>query len=351
MPRRPKKTLDDFARERAGEDETLPTEVRALRALVLKYKKQALKQRAIVNEVVRDVALEAVEPLRLSSRIVVPRRAKKGKSEPESQHALLSDLQCGKLTLTYSMDKLAERLELYFDKVLYLAEIARTHHPVDELVIHLNGDLVEGEQIFPHQPMEIEAGVLSQALFGADITAREITRIAPHYPSTRVIITPGNHGRAGKEFDPETNWDLVWGHFVKHMLQHIPNVHVEVCHNWYTVVRVKGWGYLQAHGDGINTWMNVPWYGITQRIMRWLDSVDEPWDYVLLGHFHNFANFVWNYTEVLMNGTPESGNDFALKKMGMSGRPMQVTWFTHPGVGMTSRYPVWLDKRPPRSKG
>ena len=345
-PRKPPTSLEAFAA--ANSEDPLPTEVRALRTLVLRYKRQIERQRAALYEVVRDALQEAFEPIPRILPVKAAPAPKRKSRTAESQHMLLSDLQCGKQTRSYNMEVLADRMRRYFDTCLHLAEIARVHHPVDELVIHLNGDLVEGELIYPGQQMEIETNVLTQAVFGAQMLAGEIARVAAHYPVVRIYSTSGNHGRGGKGFDPESNWDTVMAYFIKFLLQQQAGISVEVSPTWYTVVRAKGWGFLQTHGDQINAWMSIPIYGIIQRTMRWLDSIPEPFDYVLLGHFHNMANFVWNFSEIIVNPTPESGNEYARRNLGMSGYPAQMTFFCHPEHGITSRYPVWLAPRRPR---
>jgi predicted phosphodiesterase len=134
----------------------------------------------------------------------------------------------------------------------------------------------------------------------------------------------------------------VLGELLKHQLSAVPNVTVEVCYDWYRVIRVANTGFMVTHGDKIRSGGDTPFTAIAKRVSRWRESIPGDWSVLILGHFHNYANFLWNGVEVFINGSPESHNDYAASWMGMASEPLQVTMFVHPKRGITARYPIFL---------
>jgi hypothetical protein len=341
------KRLQEYAQANGNAPNALPDDVRELRKLVVKYREQARKNKA-VHSVILDALREAMEPITAPPKIRPFPKKRVGKGTPEVQHLHISDCQLGKVTSSYNLEVAERRFKTLFDKTLSLKALAEADHPVRELIIHLNGDLVENEGIFPAQQMEIQTGVLNQTLRGAKCLAGEITRIASVYDKVSCYVTPGNHGRITRDFDPESNFDTILGHFLEFLLQNVSNVTVDVSHSWYRVINVLGWGFLQVHGDSIRGWAGIPFYGITQRAMRWTDSIPEPFSYIVMGHFHTPAQIAWNSVEIFVCGSMESDSEYARKELGMGGVPSQLVFFTHPKFGVTARYPVWLEEKKPR---
>lgn len=322
-----------------------PADVALLRKMLEEERRRTRKLES-VHKIVVDAAREILEPLRIPT-VVRPlklKSPKKGGADAESQVLHLSDLQIGKTTATYSVERFEIEMEDLFTTTVELAEIMRSHHPVDELVIAANGDLVEGEQIFPGQAWVSQAPVIRQAARGAQILATKIAAIAPHYPKIRIKVTRGNHGRGGKEWCELSNWDLVLGEFLRLLLADLPNVEVDVCEGWYESTEVKGKILMQTHGDRIRSGGDTPFTAILKRGTNWIASIPGSFDVLVIGHFHNYAEFLWHQRSIFVNGSPESSNDYAESYMGMSSRPLQGVFFLHRRRGVTYRTPVYLGR-------
>jgi predicted phosphodiesterase len=134
------------------------------------------------------------------------------------------------------------------------------------------------------------------------------------------------------------------GELMKHQLSGIANVDVEVCYEWCKVIKVQNTGFMVTHGDKIRSGGDTPFTAIAKRVGRWRESVPGGWSVLVLGHFHNYANFLWNGVEVFVNGSPESSNEFAQSYMGMASEPLQVVMFVHPKRGISGRYPIYLSR-------
>jgi predicted phosphodiesterase len=364
----------------AEKADTEPAEVAALRRLVTDLRKQLSHAKA-AHEIMVDAAREIVEPLRVP-RVVKPfERKRKYNHEAEAQVLHLSDMQIGKVTPTYNIERFSVEMDDLFETCVELADIFRSDHPVDELLIAMNGDLVEGEDIFPGQPWVSQVGSFKQAVYGSEILADDIARVAHHWPRIRIVGTRGNHGRSGKNWCEVSNWDLALVKMLELHLRNVKNVSVEVCEDWYAVTEVKGKRVMQTHGDRIRSGGDTPFTAVSKRTSNWRNSIPvealseealarlvaevasaiqeghsgkatrlleaavrKPFDVLLIGHFHNYAAFQWHGGWVLMNGSPESSNDYALSYMGQASNPMQSVFFVHPRRGVTYQTPVYLGR-------
>ena len=68
------------------------------------------------------------------------------------------------------------------------------------------------------------------------------------------------------------------------------------------IAKISKFGFLLTHGHFIKTWLNIPFYGIKEKGMRWQGSLSkeetvlinkewvkikkEYWDFIVMGHFH-----------------------------------------------------------------
>src|SRR5262245_33375069 len=152
--------------------EELPVDVTVLRKM-LREERRKRQDAEAMHQVLLGAAREILEPLAVPPN-VKPLKVSKGKRRAESQFLHLSDLQIGKVTATYSIEQFESEMTDTFATAVELAQIMRADHPVEELVIALNGDLVEGEQIFPGQTWVSQVPVIHQAFRGAQILAAKI---------------------------------------------------------------------------------------------------------------------------------------------------------------------------------
>jgi len=248
----------------------------------------------------------------------------------------ISDTQIGKITATYDTDVADRRLQLLARKAINLTRVRRNGSKIDEIRIYLGGDMIEGEDIFPHQAHLIDSSVFEQAVKNAPaMLARCILTLAGDFRKVKVVCVAGNHGRNGPKgtrAHPKTNWDTVAYEVMKLMLVGTPEnptpiskrLQVEIAPSFYYVDRVFDWGNLMVHGHQITGgFAGFPWYGTAKKAWGWIDSIPDPWDYLWFGHFHTYASAVLNHRTFLCNGTTESDNVFAQAQLAAAGFPCQ----------------------------
>lgn len=308
---------------------------------------------AELTEAVRDAVTVALAGLNVPPVKAPPKDARRRGEEVAV--AVLSDWQLAKRTESYSSDVCEQRIDLYADKVLELAEIQRADHPVKELRVYLLGDLVEGELIFPGQAHLVDASLYRQVVVdGPRILGSFLRRMLANFDKVHVVGVIGNHGAIGgrsrRDMHPESNADAMLMEVTRQMLESeqrltwAPNSTPGERH-WYAVDRVGDKAFFLAHGDQIRGGFGgFPWYGFGKKVSGWRTSgLVPPFDYALTAHYHTPVRMYLNGITLWGNGSTESGNQYALENMAASGEPCQWLLFCHPQRGVSAEYLVQLD--------
>lgn len=314
---------------------------RALRALAKREQATGELVEA-VYQAARDAALGMNIP-----KVAVPKPDKR-KGEPEHAILLASDWQWGKITPTYNSEIAAMRVKELGEKVKRLVDIQRTAHPVRELHIHLLGDLVEGEDIFPGQAHLIDSGLYSQMFGAAEALARLVREMLGHFEKVKVVGVIGNHGRLGRKgtFRPESNADAMMYRIARMAVGddkrlEWPETFTQGERHWYAVDNVLGKRWFLFHGDSVGGgFAGFPWYGFGKKLSGWRASVAE-FDYSVGAHFHTPTRMYLNGLTHWNNGSTESTNTFAQEQLAAAGEPCQWLLFQNQ-KGVTAEYLVRL---------
>jgi hypothetical protein len=328
--------------------------IRALRGEIQTLKKRLERMRGG-----EDIILHAVrEAWEEPPKLVVPKAPQPSRRKREEKALLhVTDTQIGKLTESYSTAVAEERLIRLADKVRHITEVRRSSAAVNEIVVLLGGDMVEGESIFPGQSHQIDQGLFEQACKTAPaIFVRLILSLLQTFPKVRVACVSGNHGRSAPRSvgsHPLTNWDRVCYQITRDILlgtEQFPRKDLqnrltfEIPDTFYTVQYIYDWGVLCVHGDQIRGgWAGFPLYGTAKKVWGWIDSIPEEFDLILFGHFHQYASGVLNYREYFAGGTTESGNVYAQEQMAATGWPIQRLMFFDKEQGIISEDRIYLN--------
>ena len=318
------------------------------RRLLRQLEQQKVKTEELVDAVYR-AAYDAHSTLTLAATDA-PAPQKTGGEEVAV--VVLSDWQLAKVTPSYSSEVCEQRIHSLADKVIRLADIQRSDHPVRELRVLALGDIVEGEMIFPGQAHLIDASLYRQAIVDAPrILGDFLRRMLGAFESVAITGVIGNHGRIGRrgDFDPETNADRMAYRVTQMVLDreqrltwNIPDGPKE--RNWYAVERIGAYSTLLLHGDQFRGHSGMPWYGIQKKAGGWaLGAIEDRFDDIDFGHFHQPTKVTLNRITARCNGSTESHNTYAQEQMAAVGQPSQGLRFVHPKKGMvTAEYTVWL---------
>lgn len=346
----------------AEEREALTSTIEDLRAHIGRLERKAKDLRS--NEfMIKEAVTEALTDLPRSFKVPPPQRHA---AKPGVEVAILhySDIQLGKVTKSYNTAVADARVQLTMAKVVKITDMRRNNANISELHVYLGGDMVEGEDIFPHQAHLIDSPLFEQACInGPAIFAKAILTALTHFNLVKVYCVYGNHGRNGSAHTrshPKTNWDRVFYHTLRATLlgtKEHPRSEVRgrlefhESDEFWLVDRVFDWGNLIVHGHQITGgFAGFPWYGTAKKAWGWIDAIEEPWDNLYFGHFHTPAFATLGGRVFYANGTTESDNEFAKETLAACGTPAQRLQFMNATHGVISDDMLVLVDRKPNSQ-
>ncbi len=222
----------------------------------------------------------------------------------------LTDLHFGKKTAKFNMKEGAMRLETLPARIV---EQGITEDTVDEVVLLVGGDVVEGEDIYANQNGVLECSVIEQARAACEA----IWKCAINFQSTfkckvRLETSPGNHGRMSKTANTDSNWDNV----VSMMLGLVANgsgnnnISVNVNFDFFNFFEVKGHKGLLYH-YGVKH-LGTPAGAI--KIAGWILS--DKIDFLVHGHWHKWGIGTYLGRPMISNGSLPGPDDLS-KSMAM----------------------------------
>jgi hypothetical protein len=106
---------------------------------------------------------------------------------------------------------------------------------------------------------------------------------------------------------------------------------------------ILGNPFAMIHGDEINSWGSIPFYGFTRYDAKMIRTLNFIPDYVLLGHHHQQANIPIGYGEWLMSGNWVGAT--ALSRVVGANQPKQAMFMVDERNGVLDRIPILLDDR------
>lgn len=249
----------------------------------------------------------------------------------------------------YNSDIFKKRLNLLYEGVVGITERHRKDTPIKNLNIFMLGDIIDGEKIFRGQHARIDSNVVDQFFTGLDSITNFLYSLEKHYNKIHISCVAGNHGRIDEKKDSNkfyVNWDYLIYNFLGRIFQEHKKMSFNVTESWFNIEKVNGWEFYLTHGDDIQRYMQIPWYGLERydgKVMKLMQSIGKKYTYLCIGHMH--VPFQWDAAvgERFCNGSFSSGNHFAAKKLQSTTRPTQIMFGVHPERGISFRYLLRLD--------
>lgn len=315
------------------------------------------------RDLVKATIEEAVTPLK---PIVpkFPQRKPRGIDE-EIMIFQISDLQGGQFVFGhdtgglehYSWEVFEERVERYKHGAYRFAnDILRKSYPIRRALVIINGDVVEGENIYPLQRARIDMAAMQQVAAVASKLIEILAFIAGMFDYVEVLCVYGNHGRVKM-----TRINLDW--FVYALIERAfvfqPNVDVLVSDSHFMafwlgpqakVTEQLDWSdnpdtiynYNILHGDNIPRYMTLPYYGMERAELRYMKMTGIIFAGTFVAHHHRAAAIEDKY----INGSWVGGNEYSVRVMQGVSQPCQKWFLWHPKQGITLEGHIKLADRP-----
>lgn len=241
-----------------------------------------------------------------------------------------------------------KRIKRLFTKTVDLLVHHMAKPKYDYFVLDLGGDMLSGN-IHEELRETNETPVSLSMLALMDALVAGIDLLLTHFPRMVVNCVPGNHGRWDKKSRAknrvyETYEWILYQFLAKHYGGN-KDVHFNVADGAdlpYTIYRTR---YLLTHGDqfkggsGIAGALSPLMLGDARKRKRAI-AIDQPFDYMVLGHWHQYIMA----KGIIVNGSLKGADEYSFQSNFDYEPPIQALWVTHPVWGITARWPVFLER-------
>lgn len=274
---------------------------------------------------------------------------------------LLSDVHAGEVVLNEDMNYLNEynfdiatyRLHLLVQKIKSIVLNKLIGYNFKKLTVIGLGDMISGN-IHEELVEGAKGNIVEWTINLAYVFAQMIQELLQVFPNIHFVGVVGNHGRLYKKprFKARyTNWDFLCYQYMSLFLANdikAKKVSFDIPTSFWTLTKINGHTWLSLHGDNINSWNGIPWYGIQRsldRLRQMIATKELTFKYAAIAHFHNHGVLdTQDGGQLMINGSVIGGNDYSTGKMFMTGVPCQHFCGIHPKRGITFEYKLQLDE-------
>lgn len=241
----------------------------------------------------------------------------------------------------YNVEIARARIKMLFESIVKLTRKERQNVKINELILFLGGDLIDGalhlDTIMSNEIAEpIHQAVLCQELIEAGLNF-----LIEHggYKRITVVCADGNHGRVTHKlhFSSRQGNSLEWYMFYN-IAQRYPQLNWRMTHGIHEYVNVYDKVIRFHHGDTIGFGgINGPYTYLNRRVQDW-DKVIRA-DYSVQGHLHQY---ILGARRWLINGSLIGYSPFAAGIGGEPQPPIQAFFLMDKKRGVTVQIPILL---------
>jgi len=223
----------------------------------------------------------------------------------------------------------------------------RHAYRINELVVLAEGDFISGN-IHEELMVTNEFPLPVQTANAGALLSEAVARLSTHFESVRLVeVGSDNHSRLQRKPQAKqkvANSMLFLVHAVANAnLRNHVNVRIVQPRGIKHVENIAGWKFLLEHGDGIKSWLGIPFYGLQREkgreaIKRMQTALG--FDYMSIGHWHVPSVLDGN---ILINGSLSGTSEFD-HACGRHAEPAQVSFLVHPEHGFFN-WVAWSGKR------
>lgn len=234
----------------------------------------------------------------------------------------LSDLQIGKGEGGGSA-AIVGRIQHFFTATEErIKELRKLGRPINELVIMLPGDTVEGcsNDWYAMQSFQADLDNRQQVELAREVLTQAIERWSPYFERTRVVAVAGNHGERRKNgkayttFSDNADLEVVSG--VAYAFRVAGRTDVEFILGYgdqplYAIVDIAGWSWGMIHGHQANGGANPE-----QKVYNWYNRMagqKQPIGFVdglLTGHYHHHRSADLGGLYFIQAGSCDGGSEW-----------------------------------------
>lgn len=305
-------------------------------------------QTKIIEQLNRSIdVLTALDSAKVTNATPWPTPAKKSTEWVGIANLMLSDLHLDEVIdpdqvggcNAYNRVIALQRLKRCIERTIRVSQQCFAGITYEGIQVWLNGDLFSGT-IHEELKETNETMILDSVDYWLDPMASVLVLLADCFHKVNVSVRVGNHGRQTRKPIAKNrvidNYDYLFGRLLSRELKGDDRISWDIPLSADGLVTQYNTVFLATHGDqfhggsgisGIQTPLALGDYKKRKRQA----SVGEPYDVMLLGHFHQL---LW-MPGVIVNGSLKGYDEYAyLGNFGFE-VPQQAFWITTPEQGVT----------------
>jgi len=292
--------------------------------------------------------VEAIKRLG-STRNPLPIKTRHGTNTSEATAiAVLSDVHMGEKFSReqvneqneYSVAICKQRCARFFDRVVRLTNKERQDVTIDELILFLGGDLIDGALHLDTIMANEIAEPMKQAVEMQNVLEGGLTHLIKtgNYKRITVVCADGNHGRVTHKMHHASRQGNALEYYLYfNLAARFPELNWYIKESLLTYVPVYDNVIRFMHGDriafgGVNGFYTY----LHRKLYEWETSVRA--DYTILGHLHQYTPT----RRYLVNGSVPGYNPFAISLGARMEPPIQGFLLWDKKRGPTVHIPVLL---------
>jgi len=192
---------------------------------------------------------------------------------------------------------------------------------VEDVVLGLFGDHIEGESIFNNQVAHLDQFLREQIKEASTFYVNQIEKLSKEFENVKVVTCPGNHGRTSGV----TNADDIVFDWIQTGLQwkEVGNVEFVESNGKYVDFNIRGYSGYARHGT--DALKHASTSSGDDRWMNWKE--ESPFDVGYHGHHHELRMEPVGHSQVFQCGTPVPPSLF-VNSIGETGKPRTMYHFT-----------------------
>jgi hypothetical protein len=309
---------------------------------------KALKE-ALVRIRLLEAREQAIEALQDSTATVaIEARHGDGKSEATAV-AVATDWHLGSVVKPETVNGLnkfdvaiaQERIKAFFERVVRFTDKERQDITIDELVLFLGGDLIEGSLHLDTIMTNEIAEPINQAILCQSMIESGLGFLIENgrYKSITVVCHDGNHGRITQR----QHWSSRQGNALEYFMYYtlaarFPQFRWVIGKGIHSYLDVYNQTIRFHHGDTIHFGgINGPYTYLNRRIFQWDEGRKAT--YTVQGHLHLYCLGTRKW---LINGTLCGHNAYAISLGGEFQPPIQAFFLVDKKRGPTVQLPILL---------
>lgn len=351
--------LDIQDRERIRQTQ-IDAELKMLRRENAQYAKELANREELFDRFVEVSRVPVTVP-----KFTVPKQSKR--LPARSVVVPIYDQQYGQLVRPedtpggkggFSAEIYDQRAERWFQGVTSHMIKQSAVYRLEELIIVLGGDHVEGDEIYPKQEWQLEFDPLKAmwqmaCKLGGDGEHEGMLQRLIRFAKTElgipyilVIGVPGNHGKVGGKRGgarPKTyNWDHMMQVILKDKLRADPINDFVINAAGSVFFYAAGFECQAIHGEHIKGWGGIPFYGISRYDAKSVRLHNRLYRYLFMGHIHQQSQIhIGTGAEVIVSGDWVGPNNMSDAIVAAS-RPKQLIAYFGASMGITEQVPIYL---------